>query len=120
MKKEMAEYLRKHPWVRNTALVITSIFFLYVVASLISSYSIFEETFLPILLLMYVPIPVFMYLFFSWLAGIHQSSELAPIRKEREEIRDRIKGKRKEPDIFDTIQLNLNQLEEYYTINKSQ
>jgi hypothetical protein len=47
-----------------------------------------------------------------------QESELAPIRKEREEIRDRIKEK--EPDIFDTIQLNLNQLSEYYTINKSQ
>jgi hypothetical protein len=47
-----------------------------------------------------------------------QDSELAPIRKEREEIRDRIKEK--EPDIFDTIQLNLNQLSEYYTINKSQ
>jgi len=47
-----------------------------------------------------------------------QGDELAPIRKEREEIRDRIKEK--EPDIFDTIQLNLNQLSEYYTINKSQ
>jgi hypothetical protein len=45
-------------------------------------------------------------------------TELAPIRKEREEIRDRIKER--EPDIFDTIQLNLNQLSEYYTINKSQ
>src|SRR5262249_36326180 len=47
-----------------------------------------------------------------------QDSELAPIRKEREAIRDRVK--QKEPDIFDTIQLNLNQLSEYYTINKSQ
>jgi uncharacterized membrane protein YidH (DUF202 family) len=45
--------------------------------------------------------------------------ELAPIRKEREEIRERVAHK-PEPDIFDTVQLNLNQLAEYYTINKSQ
>jgi len=44
--------------------------------------------------------------------------ELQPIRKEREAIRHRLKNK--EPDIFDTVQLNLNQLTEYYAINKDQ
>src|SRR5262249_48955807 len=55
---------------------------------------------------------------FLWEQEKEQERELAPIRKEREEIREKIKSK--EPNIFDTIQLNLNQLTEYYTINKSQ
>src|SRR5262245_27727954 len=49
----------------------------------------------------------------SWLEGRAARTEVEPIRKEREEIRDRIRLK--QPDIFDTVQLNLNQLEEYYT-----
>jgi hypothetical protein len=47
------------------------------------------------------------------------SSELQPIRTERREIQERILHQ-KEPNIFDTIQLSLNQLNEYYTINKAQ
>jgi hypothetical protein len=45
--------------------------------------------------------------------------ELQPIRKEREEIRQRIEHEAV-PNVFDTIQLGLNQITEYYTINKSQ
>jgi hypothetical protein len=45
--------------------------------------------------------------------------ELAPILKERHELRERVSEKN-EPDLFDAVQLNLNQLSEYYTINKSQ
>ncbi len=45
--------------------------------------------------------------------------ELGQIRQEREEIKRRIQ---EEPraDVLDTIQLSLNQIAEYYTINKSQ
>src|SRR5712664_2646079 len=45
--------------------------------------------------------------------------ELRPIRKEREEIRQRIEH---DPaaNVLNTIQLGLNQITEYYTINKSQ
>jgi hypothetical protein len=46
-------------------------------------------------------------------------TELQPIREERKEIRDRI-GQESVPNIFDTIQLGLNQITEYYTINKGQ
>lgn len=45
--------------------------------------------------------------------------ELEPIRQEREEIQQRI-DRETRPDITDNILLNLNQINEYYTINKSQ
>jgi hypothetical protein len=47
-----------------------------------------------------------------------QELELEPIRKERITIENKIGNS--EPDIFDTIRLNLNQLNEYYIINKNQ
>jgi hypothetical protein len=45
--------------------------------------------------------------------------ELEPLHKERQEIQQRIK-KESKPNVIDIIQLNLNQISEYYTINKSQ
>ena len=51
--------------------------------------------------------------------------ELHSLREERDEIRKRLaesrtEEERKEENVFDTIQLSLNQITEYYTINKSQ
>lgn len=46
-------------------------------------------------------------------------TELKNLRAERVEITQKIEDK-KELDIFHTIQLSLNQLNEYYTINKNQ
>jgi hypothetical protein len=45
--------------------------------------------------------------------------ELQSLREERKRITERI-AETPKPDILDTIQLSLNQLNEYYTINKSQ
>lgn len=45
--------------------------------------------------------------------------EIDSLRKEREKIQERLAESPK-PDVMDTIQLNLNQLSEYYAINKSQ
>lgn len=45
--------------------------------------------------------------------------ELQSLHEERKRITERLAEKPK-PDILDTIQLSLNQLNEYYTINKSQ
>ena len=45
--------------------------------------------------------------------------QLERLRNERQEITQKIENE-KELDIFHTIQLSLNQLNEYYTINKSQ
>jgi hypothetical protein len=47
--------------------------------------------------------------------------DLRPIRAERKEIEQRIASRdRTQLDIFSVIQLGLNQINEYYTINKSQ
>lgn len=51
--------------------------------------------------------------------------ELHALQLERDEIRKRLNESRneeikKEENVFDTIQLSLNQITEYYTINKSQ
>jgi hypothetical protein len=59
------------------------------------------------------------------LRGSTVDSELAAIRKEREEIEKRLNEMRgaqprETEDIFDTVRLSLNQITEYYTINKSQ
>jgi hypothetical protein len=48
-----------------------------------------------------------------------EQRELGPIRHQGTEIRQRLAAQR-QPDVFDTVQLGLNQLEEYYTINKGQ
>lgn len=48
-----------------------------------------------------------------------QEEELISIRKDREEIRENL-AKKQDKDVLDTIQLSLNQLLEYYTINTSQ
>jgi hypothetical protein len=45
--------------------------------------------------------------------------ELKSLHEERKDITDRLAANQR-PDILDTIQLSLNQLNEYYTINKSQ
>ncbi len=45
--------------------------------------------------------------------------ELQSLREERKRITERL-AETPKPDILDTIQLSLNQLNEYYTINKSQ
>lgn len=53
--------------------------------------------------------------FASWV----EQRELEPIRQRGTEIRQRL-GAQRQPEVFDTVQLGLNQLEEYYTINKGQ
>jgi hypothetical protein len=47
------------------------------------------------------------------------AGELEPIRAERKEIEERLQGE-SEPDVYSSLDLNLNHLSEYYAINKSQ
>jgi hypothetical protein len=51
--------------------------------------------------------------------GKRDEAELQKLSNEREEINQKIDNKN-EFNIYDTIRLNLNQLNEYYTINKAQ
>lgn len=70
----------------------------------------------------FVPLGVISFLFISYLSSKVSNKEdiqLEKLREERIEITQKIE-KEKELDIFHTIQLSLNQLNEYYTINKSQ
>jgi hypothetical protein len=46
--------------------------------------------------------------------------ELAPIQEERKQINSRLSSDALPTNVIDTIQLGLNQLNEYYVINKSQ
>lgn len=66
-------------------------------------------------------IVVFILYFFSLMAKTQDifQEKLDELKAERKEITNRIESK-KELDIFYTIQLSLNQVNEYYTINKSQ
>ncbi len=54
-----------------------------------------------------------------WSYPFSTASELLPIQKERHEINKRLIEGSKE-DVIDTIRLGLNQLNEYYVINKGQ
>jgi hypothetical protein len=73
-------------------------------------------------------IATIVFAYFSSIALISYSSlkfddnfsvKLEELQEERKDLKKRISSKSKS-DILDTIQLNLNQLNEYYTINKSQ
>jgi hypothetical protein len=54
-------------------------------------------------------------------AGSSINADLERLRQEREELKKRVEAEpSKKSDVFDSIQLSLNQLTEYYTINKGQ
>src|SRR5262245_57720807 len=119
LKRYLGEYFKKHPVARAIVVVITGLILLVGavnVASLFLDQN--PRSILPLYLVLIALTPIYALFSLALIGSKQDDRELAPIRKEREEIRERIKEK--EPDIFDTIQLNLNQLSEYYTINKSQ
>lgn len=121
--------LRRHPTFRNWALIICG---LVIVVCLLTYYIIapnytapettirIRENIPPLLLI----VSLFEIVGILSLTSINfkldmNDEELVPIRKEREEIQRRIENEPR-TDILDTIQLSLNQITEYYTINKSQ
>ena len=121
------EYLREHPDIRKKVFIISSF-----LASILGITILYLEYIAPSNLLKYED-PLFVLfiiiatlLFLTILSytsikitkgGI--ALELNEIKRERENIKERI-SHAPEVDIFDTVQLGLNQLTEYYTINKSQ
>lgn len=66
-----------------------------------------------------VPLVIILFLASSYYLPDLLEMQLEKIREERMEITQKIENE-KEQDIFHTIQLSLNQLNEYYTINKGQ
>lgn len=95
-------------------LVAVTIFWLVALSRVIPTLYAFSEFFIPAFL---IPGVLFLTAALAYLPG--QDSELGPIRKERERIQERIE-KENRVGVLDTIQLSLNQLTEYYTINKGQ
>ena len=116
-----AALLRERPKARRTllftsggVLVAVTIFWLVALSRVIPTLYAFSEFFIPAFL---IPGVLFLTAALAYLPG--QDSELGPIRKERERIQERIE-KENRVGVLDTIQLSLNQLTEYYTINKGQ
>ncbi|SKB57850.1 hypothetical protein SAMN05660477_00005 [Soonwooa buanensis] len=77
------------------------------------------ENFLPFIV---IPLATIGFLYMLYMQEIYNAKyeeEISDLRSERKEITDKIE-KDNDYDIFNTIQLSLNQLNEYYTINKNQ
>lgn len=91
-----------------------------VLSVIIANYIVIPATVRPLLIPALI-IVTFLLVTLSSLQYFIQSSpdtELAPIREERQNINKRLEEKPK--DVTETIRLGLNQLTEYYVINKSQ
>lgn len=125
----LIEVLKRNPSVRRT-IVALSLVALVLAGSLALSSTLFIWP-LPIEQISPVLIPIVgisSFMLFIGLAayvglkikggGVLQL-ELQSLHEERKRITERL-AETPKPDILDTIQLSLNQLNEYYTINKSQ
>ena len=123
------EYLRSNPNIRKTAFYISSFLALFIGITIIYSTYIDTSNFISLevrdlLIVLFIIIAFFLFLTIVSYTSIKIAKggigqELNEIKKERNEIKKRI-SKAPQVDIFDTVQLGLNQLTEYYTINKSQ
>ena len=116
-----AALLRERPKARRTvlftsgaALLVVSIVWVVAFSRMIPALYAGSEMFIPAFL---IPGVLFLTAAIAYLPG--QEAELGTIRKERERIQERIE-KENRVGVLDTIQLSLNQLTEYYTINKGQ
>jgi len=126
------DYLHKHPDIRKKAFIIFSflasilgITLLYLTYIAPSSFILlkFENT-LIVLFIIFIIIVTLLFLTILSYTSIKITAggialELNEIKREREDIKKGI-SHAPEVNIFDTVQLGLNQLTEYYTINKSQ
>ena len=120
------EYLRSNPNIRKIA--FRSFSFLALIFGIILIYSTYIDTSNFILLKFKDPL-IILFITIAFLLSLTILSytsikitkggiglELNEIKREREEIKERI-SHAPQVDIFDTVQLGLNQLTEYYTIN---
>ena len=126
----LVDYLSKNPKVRGKLLFILSsltfilgatLLYLHYFSSSDSTLILFEDLFsiFLIIIISLLLITIISYFPPETLKFGEIELELQEIKEERKEIKEKISSK-PQVDIFDTIQLNLNQLTEYYTLNKSQ
>ncbi|HCM33210.1 hypothetical protein [Chryseobacterium sp.] len=128
--KQLGAIIKQNPRLKKWCIILL-IFFgiatfgiliyanVFVSASDIENYNYLIENVLPF---PSIPFGVLIFiLYFSIITPIptKEEQEIIKINVEREEIKTKIENKN-QLEIFDTIQLSLNQLNEYYTINKAQ
>lgn len=122
--KTLIELLRQNKKVRKIILISTLIIFIISVSVAIyfNYFSQLEENIKKLTIKFSLIVLFFLLLIINSYTTEEFQVELEDLREERKELKDKIiKDKDdKEEDIFNTIKLNLNQISEYYTINKSQ
>jgi hypothetical protein len=134
----LATELRKHKRLRMVLVLVSPVAgFAFIFLRLIGtqndgSYTqankLADLTFTPLIVISFAAFFVALVAFTSFEFGSDGRGidvDLDALRREREELRSRLAQEDKQEhqgpaDILDTIRLNLNQLTEYYTINKGQ
>ena len=125
--QETSKFLFKNKVARNITIALFIIFALSSIGILIyakTSLNAADNDYYMMSILPFFAIPAFVIIvFFIAFIGSETSNifekQLESLRVERVQITQKIE-KEKDLDIFKIIQLNLNQVNEYYTINKSQ
>lgn len=125
--KETSKFLFKNKIARTIMIIIFSVSILAIIGILIYTKTSLNEIeskyyYDSILPFFVIPAGVVSFFFVSYLVAKTSNvieKQLENLRAERVQITKKIEED-KEPDIFHTIQLSLNQLNEYYTINKGQ
>jgi uncharacterized membrane protein (DUF106 family) len=118
----LANILKRKPVIRKRILIISGLltFFTIIAMILNSIFITISDKVFPILLI--IGIPSLLLFYTSLLSYINVeyktlNDHLKILSKEREELSEKID---KENNVMDVIRINLNQLSEYYTINKAQ
>src|SRR5262245_57312343 len=101
------------------ALIATSIYVLVLFKSDYEKAKYVSDNILPFVAVPAIFLVVLFILSVIKATPLKSEAELREIKQERIQLKHKIEEK-KQPSIFDTIQLNLNQLNEYFSINKAQ
>jgi hypothetical protein len=118
----IAKVLKKKPKARKTMLIVSAIIMgLAVIGMALNEVFLQgrQNIFIGCLIILISSVPSFAVSTMSYLGGDVKtvSEHLEELAEEREELNEKIK---KENNVMDVIKINLNQLNEYYTINKVQ
>lgn len=124
----IGELITKNKIARTIALIVSVLSIIGIIG--IIFYSIFEQVnldrkvylinrVLPVFVIILIVTTSAKLIYFLEQSSYATETELKNLKTERDAIKQKIEAE-KEFDIFQTIQLSLNQLNEYYTINKNQ
>ncbi|MBM7835931.1 TRADD-N-associated membrane domain-containing protein [Clostridium sardiniense] len=120
--KGSAKKLKKNPKERKIILIISSIFIILLGLGLLINYIFLnsnENIFVILMMLLFVCSLIFLICIMSYLDITEDPTNkyLEALANERIKLNEKIETKN---NVMDVIKINLNQLNEYYTINKAQ